>query len=119
MPNNLKGRERHSPNDVAAQLVTRENHHHSNSIRSEHKSPLARSQEALNAAFAKHDRRLDRKKRKRCFAPIGSVLSCQRLRNVERYLSWRYGCILPEGDDGRRTTCRSCSPAPRRLASPP
>jgi hypothetical protein len=48
-------------------------------------SSLARSQDgSLIAAFAKHDRRLDRKKRKRCFAPIGSTRSALRLREFER-----------------------------------
>src|ERR1700721_1146611 len=51
------------------------------------------------AAFSKLDRQLDRKAKRR-FAPIGNAVSIQRLSNIQRYLAWAYGSVLPDDDGG-------------------
>lgn len=55
----------------------------------------------LVAALTRMDQRIDRKKKRRRFAPIGSARSRQRLREIERFLSWQWGSILPDDDAGR------------------
>src|ERR1051326_3618070 len=59
------------------------------------------SLDPLTAAFAMLDRRIDRRRRPRRFLPIGNAFSIVRLREIERFLSWRYGPILPDDDAGR------------------
>src|SRR5579883_102051 len=67
--------------------------------------PLPTSQETsgkkLIAAFARLDRRSDRRRKPRRFLPIGNSFSIVRLREVERFLTWRYGCTLHDDDAGR------------------
>jgi hypothetical protein len=55
--------------------------------------------DSLVPAFAKMDRQLDRKKKRR-FAPIGDRRSIQYLREIERVLSCNYGSVLPDDDAG-------------------
>ena len=62
-------------------------------------SGSAARKDDLVEAFAKLDRKLDSKKKRR-FAPIGSQQSLQRLREIERTLSWSCGSILPDDDAG-------------------
>jgi hypothetical protein len=63
-------------------------------------SGSAARKDNLVEAFARLDRKLDSKKKRRRFAPIGCRASLQRLREIERFLSHSYGSILPDDDAG-------------------
>jgi hypothetical protein len=99
-PGNGKGRA--SLHTSAAQISQQHrSHHYERSVTTEiynHRGEIKTSDDLIDA-FSKHDRRLDKKPRH--FAQIGSCRSRQRLREIERVLSWHYGPILPDDDAGR------------------
>jgi hypothetical protein len=95
-PEQWKGRKLH-PNEAAAQSV------HLDSlatVTTEHRTRSPNSQERLVAAFAKLDRAADRRARKRRRTTAGYTLASQRLAEIERFLSWRYGHVLADDDAG-------------------